>query len=317
MKREELIRIFSRKIRGILERMPVDFEQLEEIRLRVGQPFTLCVDGRKLFLDESGRETESSEKAYVVSAADIRETLEYVSRYSLYAFEEELKQGFITISGGHRVGLAGHVVVKNGQVYGLKQISSLNVRLAHQIKGAADALMPCLFAKGRVGNTLIVSPPRLGKTTLLRDMIRQLSDGYGGYAPLNVGVVDERSELAACVEGVPQNDLGRHTDVLDGCPKAEGIFMLLRTMSPQVIAVDEVGSPADLQALTMGLGCGCTILATVHAASMEELRVKPVICRLVEAKMFEQFIVLKQEAGSRVCWSLYDAAGQKRKEGFR
>lgn len=317
MNKDELIRIFSKKIRSILERTPVDFLYLEEIRLRAGQPLVVIVSGSGAYLDEDGKPSGRWERAYRVTLSDIRETLEYVSRYSLYAFEEELRQGFITISGGHRVGLAGRAVVKNGAVQSLKQISSLNVRLAHQILGAADRLMPCLFREGRMGNTLIVSPPRLGKTTLLRDMIRQLSNGYGGYEPLNVGVVDERSELAACVDGVPQNDLGRHTDVLDACPKAEGILMLLRTMSPQVIAVDEVGRQEDFKALRLGLCCGCTLLATVHASSMEELRAKPVIRSLVEEKLFDQFVVLRQAKEGNVFWEINNADGQKQKEGLR
>ncbi len=316
MKREELTCMFAKKIRGILERSTVDFSVLEEIRLRAGQPLCVCCGGRERYLTVTGEATGHWRQAYQVTAGDIQETLEYVSRYSLYAFEEELRQGFITIPGGHRVGLAGKAVVQGGEIRGLKYISFLNVRLARQVKGCADRILPYLWKGERFCHTLLVSPPRLGKTTLLRDIIRQVSDG-GLHPPQTVGVVDERSELGACSCGIPQNDLGRHTDVLDGCPKAEGIRMLLRTMSPRVIAVDEVGTPADLEALSYSLHCGCGILATVHGSSLEDLRRKPVLSRLVEEGIFERYLVLSADARGSVRWQALGEEGQALGEGLR
>ncbi|MCJ7834160.1 stage III sporulation protein AA [Cuneatibacter sp. NSJ-177] len=316
MKKEELICIFSRKIRSILERSAADFLFFEEIRLRVGQPLCICRGRGEEYLTPSGRISGNWREAYAVTAADIRETLEFVSHYSLYAFEEELRQGFITIPGGHRVGLAGKAVVQGGDIRGLKYISFLNIRLAHQVPGCADGVLPFLWKRDRFCHTLIVSPPRLGKTTLLRDIIRQVSDG-GEHPPQTVGVVDERSELGACSSGVPQNDLGRHTDVLDGCPKAAGILMLLRTMSPRIIAVDEVGSQEDLEALSYSLHCGCGILATVHGSSLEDLKKKPVLCHLVGEGIFERYLILSAEAEGRVAWKVMDESGRRLGEGYR
>lgn len=316
MKKEELICIFGRKIRSILERSAADFLRFEEIRLRTGQPLCICRGQGEEYLTSSGRISGNWREAYMVTAADIRETLEFVSHYSLYAFEEELRQGFITIPGGHRVGLAGKAVVSGGEIRGLKYISFLNVRLARQVPGCADGVLPYLWKGDRFCHTLIVSPPRLGKTTLLRDMIRQISDG-GDHPPQTVGVVDERSELGACSSGVPQNDLGKHTDVLDGCPKAAGILMLLRTMSPRIIAVDEVGTQADLEALSYGLHCGCGILATVHGNSLEDLRRKPVLCHLVEEGIFERYLILSARKNGDVFWEVLDEGGRRLGEGRR
>ena len=253
----EVIRIFSKRIRSILERVSADSlyfsaggkggtadisPWIEEIRLRSGQPLVLCIKGENIWLDSEGRKTSRLKEACKVRQEDINETLEYVSHYSLYAFEEELRQGFITIPGGHRIGLAGKTVVASGEIKSLKYISFINVRLAHQVPGCADPFLPYIWKGDHVGHTLIISPPRMGKTTLLRDLIRQISDGKPanecGYRsmeaaagiwdriPQTVAVADERSEIGACVQGIPQNDLGRNTDVLDGCPKAAGIRML-------------------------------------------------------------------------------------------
>lgn len=316
MKREEITCVFGRKIRSILERSAVDFSVLEEIRLRAGQPLCICQMGTHRYLTPLGEETDRWQKAYQVTEGDIRETLEYVSRYSLYAYEEELRQGFITIQGGHRVGLAGKVLVQAGEIRGLKYISFLNVRLAHQVKGCADRVLPYLWKGEQFCHTLLVSPPRMGKTTLLRDIIRQVSDG-GVHRPRTVGVVDERSELGACCCGIPQNDLGRHTDVLDGCPKASGIRLLLRTMSPEILAVDEVGSQEDLEALSYSLHCGCGILATVHGSSLEDLRRKPVLSRLVEEQIFQRYVILSPAAGGHVVWHVQGEDGTVLWEGMR
>lgn len=187
------------------------------------------------------------------------------------------------------------------RIKNLQYISALNVRLSHEIRGCADGILPYLRKDGELCHTLIISPPKCGKTTLLRDLIRQISDGSPEFPGKNVGVVDERSELGGCYLGVPENDLGIRTDILDCCPKAEGMLMLLRSMSPEVIAVDEIGAAEDVHAIEYVIHCGCKLLATVHGASMEEIRRKPLLQKLLKEGIFERYLVLEQggQIGSR------------------
>ena len=206
--------------------------------MRVHAPLLIIHNNREFYITPEGKLSKNSNEACQISRKDLKETLEYMSDYSLYAFEEELKQGFITIQGGHRIGVAGKTVTDEKGIRSMKFISFLNIRLSHQIRGCADLVLPYLYEKKKILHTLIVSPPRCGKTTLLRDVIRQISNGTGPAAGMTVGVVDERSEIGACYQGVPQNELGIRTDILDCCPKALGMMMLIRTMSPQVIDVD-------------------------------------------------------------------------------
>lgn len=280
MRGQEIARILSRDIRKTLERQNLQYNKVQEIRLRIGKPLMmLYADQEWIFEDIVRREA-------------FQEMLEYVSNYSLYAYENELKQGFITIEGGHRVGMAGQVVVENGKVKNLKQISSMNIRVAHEVLNCADIVFPYITEERRMCHTLIISPPRCGKTTLLRDLIRQVSDGNKWIKGCTVGVVDERSEIGGCYLGVPQNQVGIRTDILDCCPKAEGMLMLIRAMSPDVIAVDEIGSPEDVHALEYAMHCGCKMVATVHGRSMDEIRKKPLFEDLVKAHRFERYIVL-------------------------
>ncbi len=291
-RREEVIRIFPKTIREMLRKLKVDFGQVQEFRVRVGEPLLIVVDNRELCLSSDGRLERETGRAYRVSAAELRETLEYMSDYSLYAYEEEVRQGFLTIPGGHRIGLAGKTVMEGKTIRTIKGISSLNVRLAHQICGCANAVLPYLYEGDRLLDTLILSPPRCGKTTLLRDLVRQISDGAKGRRGMTVGVVDERSELGACCQGIPQNDLGMRTDVLDGCPKALGMMMLIRSMAPEVIAVDEIGGVSDLEAVVYAMNCGCTVLATVHGSSWEDIQRKPSFARLAAEQRFDRYVVL-------------------------
>lgn len=167
-------------------------------------------------IDSCGRllKKGAENQAVIVTPEDIKETMALVSNYSLYAYEDEIRQGYITIKGGHRVGIAGKTVLENERVKTIQYISFMNIRLSHQVKGCANQVLPYIINEGRLCHTLIISPPCCGKTTMLRDIIRQVSE-----SGQSVGVVDERSEIAACYLGIPQNELGIRTDVLDGCPK--------------------------------------------------------------------------------------------------
>lgn len=289
---DEIYHILAMKIRKIIAACKMDFSKLQEIRLRVDAPLIVMYEGEEYFIDCKGDFTQKAGQAFLVGQPEIRETLEYISNYSMYAFEEELRQGYITVRGGHRIGVAGKMIWERQGAKNMKNISFLNIRLAHQVIGCSNGVLPYLFQQKNIYHTLIISPPRCGKTTLLRDLIRQLSNGSSYCTGMTVGVVDERSELGACYMGKPQNDLGCRTDILDACPKVEGMMMLVRSMAPQIIAVDEVGSKEDVEAMEYVMNCGIHLLATVHGNTIEDIKNKPVLGRMVREKMFERYILL-------------------------
>ncbi len=295
--------LFSGNIRRLLLQADLDYEKLYEIRLRAGRPMFLIYDGGECFLRTRGREP------YLVTREDLKETLEYVSGYSLYAYEDELRQGYMSVQGGHRVGVTGKVILDGDRIRGMKYISCINLRLAHEIRGCADPVMEHIRKENWTAHTLLISPPRCGKTTLLRDMIRQLSNGYGKVPGVTVGVVDERSELAGCYQGMPQNDLGIRTDVLDGCPKAHGMQMLIRSMSPSVVAVDELGREEDFKAVESVIYSGCKLIATAHGESLEEIFSTPFFGRLRKMKVFERYILLGKEQRAGIIRGIYDERG--------
>ena len=295
--------LFSGNIRRLLLQADLDYEKLYEIRLRAGRPMFLIYDGGECFLRTRGREP------YLVTREDLKETLEYVSGYSLYAYEDELRQGYMSVQGGHRVGVTGKVILDGDRIRGMKYISCINLRLAHEIRGCADPVMEHIRKENWTAHTLLISPPRCGKTTLLRDMIRQLSNGYGKVPGVTVGVVDERSELAGCYQGMPQNYLGIRTDVLDGCPKAHGMQMLIRSMSPSVVAVDELGREEDFKAVESVIYSGCKLIATAHGASLEEIFSTPFFGRLRKMKVFERYILLGKEQRAGIIRGIYDERG--------
>ena len=241
-KRMQVWNLLAEKIRKLVEESVSNPEELQEIRIRTGQPLLIQMKGQERVLPDPVH-------PYLVTKEDIGETMGYICHYSLYAYENELKQGFITVEGGHRVGVAGKVIIENEKVKNIQYISSLNVRISHEVLGCADALIPYITENKQICHTLIISPPCCGKTTLIRDLIRQISDGNEYIKGCSVGVVDERSELGGCYLGIAQNHLGTRTDILDCCPKAEGMIMLIRSMAPRVIAVDEIGTSEDIHAI--------------------------------------------------------------------
>lgn len=294
---ENLLQLFPVESRGFWMQALRDEQQLQEIRLRAGRPVIAAGRAGEFFLDEEGNYTRDSKKAHLAGERELSQLLQHICHYSLYAFEDELRQGFITVEGGHRVGVAGQVVMEGDRIRTIKHISCLNIRIAHQIRGAADEVLPRLYQNGELLNTLIISPPGCGKTTMLRDLVRQVSDGNPYGKGRCVGVVDERSEIAGCFQGKPQNDVGMRTDVLDACPKAIGMMLLLRSMSPKVIAVDEIGSIGDMEALHMACGCGCRILATVHGEGIEDVAHKEGMAMLLRERLFDRFLILKKHKG--------------------
>lgn len=279
-------------------------EPIQEIRLRVGRPVLVRRAEGDCYLDRQGRFTECRDKAYRCGQKELEEILMHICHDSPYAFEDELRQGFITVPGGHRVGVAGQVVLEgDGSVRTMKHIYYMNIRFACQLFGVAEPVLPFVYRDGQLKNCLIISPPGCGKTTLLRELVRRISDGNSHGEGLHIGVVDERSEIAGSYLGIPQNDLGGRTDVLDACPKALGMMMLTRSMSPQVIAVDELGNDGDVEALLAAAACGSKILATVHGADREDAEKR--FPKLFDLMLFECLIVLGRRDGQPVVERIY------------
>lgn len=247
------------------------WKRVQEIRLRSGQPLILRLSGEEWFVDEKGEMGKTEQGALRVLAEDIQESMAYICQYSLYAYEDELRQGFITIRGGHRIGVAGQTAMTDGRVRSISYVSSLNIRIAHQIKGCGEPFFPYLWENGQPCHTLIISPPGGGKTTLLRDFIRLFSNGLKTYPGVSVSLVDERSEVGACYMGIPQNDVGIRTDVMANCPKAEGIGMMVRSMAPQIMAFDELGGAEDVSAVRQAVHSGCRILTTIHGNDFKDV----------------------------------------------
>ncbi|MHB1419260.1 MAG: stage III sporulation protein AA [Bacillota bacterium] len=313
---EEILPFLPQPVRGMLNRIPpIAIDKLEEIRIREDQPLLLRVGDKHYFINEQGSLLDEPRECYRISNQDIQRTLQLISEGSLYALEEELRNGYLTLRGGHRVGFVGRAVLDKGRVKTLKYISSLNFRLARQVKGCADKILPFLFkpSGGGIYHTLIVSPPQCGKTTLLRDLVRQLSNGVVSLrvAGVNVGLVDERSEIAGCFRGKPQNDVGVRTDVLDGCPKAEGMLMLIRSMSPRVVATDEIGRQEDAVALEEMLHAGITVISTVHGSSLEDLGCRPALRYILENRVFERIVFLGRTMGPGTVEGIIDGGGKK------
>ncbi len=291
-------------IKAMLRRIkPSLLSEIEEIRIRVGRPIIIETHYMQSGLNQDG--DCDIQKSYIVTKQDIEGILKFVSGFSLYALEDELRQGYITISGGHRVGVVGKTVIENRHVKTLRDISGMNIRIAREVLGCSDKMLPYILKNQRLCHTLIVSPPKCGKTTVLRDMIRNLSTGFHGQGPFNVGVVDVRSEIAGCYKGVAQNNVGIRTDVLDGCPKVEGIYMLLRSMAPQVLAVDEIGKKEDYEALEEALAVGVSILCTVHGQDLEDCYKKPVLKDMLG--LFERVVVLSNKPIVGTVKNIYDA----------
>lgn len=315
--REQIAPVLAERLRQAILGLPEEIRrQLEEVRIRLGRPLQVYYGGREAFVTLAGLPAHSAEDGHLVTEEDIAQTLNLMTNSSLYALEEELKRGYLTIPGGHRVGLAGRALLDGqGQLRGLKEITTFNLRIARDVRNAAGKIAHLLIdsAAYRLHNTLLISPPQCGKTTLLRDFARRLSAGtlHPKLPPLKVGIVDERSEIAASWHGVPQHDLGPRTDVLDACPKAEGMQMLIRSMSPHVLVTDEIGRPEDGAALLEAIHAGVQVVTTAHGFGMHEVRNRPVLRQLFEQGAFARYIVLSRRRGPCTVEGVYDRRGER------
>ena len=273
----EIIKYFPEKIRNEINKL--DVENFEEIRFRVLKPIIIKEHDKEIMLNSDGQ-------AYILSKEELNKTFEMICSNSIYAFQEELANGFITIPGGHRIGITGKPLYKEGKIYSMKDISSLNIRIARQILGCADNIIEKIAKE----NVLLVALPGVGKTTLLRDIIRQISN-----SGKNIGIVDERSEIAASYKGIPQNDIGVRSDVIDGVYKVDGIKMLVRSMKPDYIATDEIGNDDDIEAIKYAINAGVKIIATAHGGSIDDLKRRKKLYELIEDKIFEKIVFMNKD----------------------
>ena len=260
-------------------------QNLREIRVRIQRPIILKLQNYDILIE------------YRVTERDVIQTLERLCENSVYAYKNQIKEGFITIKGGHRVGIIGTGIVENGEIVNFKNISSLNFRIAREIKCCANKIIKEIVDRDNdtVYNTILVSPPGKGKTTMLRDIIRQLSNGIEeiGFPGKTCGIVDERGEIAACYKGIPQNDIGIRSDVIENVSKEKGIKILLRSMAPEIIACDEIGSKEDVQAIKLAIISGVKGIFTMHGRNMQDVKNNVEINKLVESHSIEKIFFLQ------------------------
>lgn len=274
----------------------LSYEEVQEIRIRSDSNIFVLTSDKEIVIN------------YKVSNNIIKSIVQRMSSYSLYAFEEELKQGFLTIKGGHRIGVAGEWVNDHGKIKTIKNISSINIRFAREIQGCSKDVLPEIVEHGEVLNTIIISPPKCGKTTILRDLCRNISNGNKNLnlAGKKVSVIDERSEIAACYLGVPQMNVGIRTDVFDNCLKSEGLLMAVRSMSPDVVICDEIGTYNDCEALLNVFNCGVSIIATLHGKDLKDLENREGLRRLIDNDVLDRVIVLSNRKGVGTLEKVYD-----------
>ena len=294
---EDIIGIFPLKI-GVLLKERLLNEQIYEIRIKIGKPILLYSKHGESMIN------------YCPTKEDMKSMIQRISNYSLYAYEEDIRQGFITIKGGHRIGIAGECVMEKGEVKTIRNISSINIRISNQVIGCSDKLIKYIYSKreNRIFNTIIISPPKCGKTTILRDIARNISNGMSslGLYGRKVAVIDERSEIGACHFGIPQNDIGIRTDILDNCLKREGMIMAIRSLSPEILICDEIGTKGDVEALLMAFNSGVNIITSIHGFTIEDIYKRKVLHDLLDNRIIERAVVLSSGKGVGTIENIYE-----------
>ncbi|MDO4536241.1 MAG: stage III sporulation protein AA [Clostridium perfringens] len=283
---KEILNILSKDIYKEIYSLK-KIQDVQEMRLNINKPLIILSGNKEMILN------------YKVTESDLKSIMQKISSYSLYAFEEEIRQGYITIQGGHRVGLSGQCVMEKDKVKTIKNISSMNIRICREVKGCSQNIIKNIIKNGQVLNTVIISPPKCGKTTMLRDLAKNISDGIEAinFLGKRTVIVDERSEIAGCFRGIPQMDVGIRTSIYDGCAKSEGMIMAIRSMAPEVIICDEIGTYKDIDSLVLAYNSGVNIIATIHGNTIEDLYKRPVFNELLENKIIKRVVVLSNRNG--------------------
>ena len=265
------------------------YAHAEEIRLRAGRKVSVLLAEGELVIGEK-----------TITAEDLNAVLEVATGASAYSVRDSVKAGYVTAKGGYRIGLCGSAVVKNGEADGFRELSSLAIRIPREVTGISRNVIGELIKDGQFSSTLIISPPGGGKTTFLRDMVRILSDGdsEAGFRGKRVSLADERGEIACLYKGIPGRNVGIHTDVLDGCPKAQAVMILLRAMNPQIIAIDEITAPEDISVISQAANCGVSLIATAHAESLDDLKRRCLYRQILDSGVFENAVLI-EKTGSR------------------
>lgn len=287
--KEEIIKYFPLNIKRVLENLNNDtFSKIEEIRVGIDKPVSIFIDNFLYFINEKSEFTKLINQCVFTNKKDIDYIMEMITEGSVYALVDEIKNGYITLPHGHRIGICGTTVFENDSIKFIKNVSALNFRIKHEIIGVSKPVIPIILDNREIKNTLIISPPGYGKTTLLRDIARVLGNAENR---VKVSIIDERNEIASVYNGVAQNDVGIFTNVLDSCPKSVGMMMAVRTMSPDVIITDEIGDKKDIIALNEASKCGVKIITSIHGYNISDI---PVLLK----NFFDIFIILGRSKGA-------------------
>ena len=307
---DEIVNSLSLNLREKIKKLPKSNLNIDEIRLRSQKPLILNANNKDYFYNEKENDLAlNMDNPYIVTREDIEQTFQIICKYSIHTFMDDITKGFITLRGGHRVGIVGKAIVESGQVKNIKHISSLNIRISREIIGCSDKILDHIISSNnQVNNTLIISPPQCGKTTLVRDIVRNLSNGNKkyGFRGMKVALIDERNEIGGSYLGVPQMDVGIRTDIIETCPKDIGIMMLLRSMSPNIIVTDEIGNEREVKALYTALNGGVSLITTVHGDSIEDIQGRKELSRLLDKELFKKVIILSARKGPGTVEKIYD-----------
>ncbi len=263
-----------------------ELESINEIRLRTGKPLCAVVKGVCRYVGKSPRLLDSPERGSICTDAQIQKTFMGVCRHSVYAYEDKISEGYVTLPGGHRAGICGRTVRTDG-MYRLSEVYGICVRVAGERKNCALKIAERLGKNGSLKSGIIISPPGGGKTTMLRDAARILSN-----SGVRVCIIDERGEIAALHNGIPQLDVGVNTDVIDNMDKAKAIMIACRSLCPEIIVFDEIGSVAQARAVTAALNCGVAVLTSFHGEDFESALLRPQLSMLVAAQTIDYAFVL-------------------------